>query len=271
MSDDPAGDAMEKLQGYLTLAITVAARIMEVQASRRAQQLRAAQQLGEAAAKHARDQQRAEATATKHQLRDVGGKEWWDRATPEEVAVAYTTARAYGQIDPELDGTARFMADEIRKRYGVDADQLVRDTAGTEAWMSAVSTDVGLSTSEQTRRAIDDTRRRAAAETGEAVALVAEANAVDSLAHADGVITPREAAADLPDAAAGWDEAARREALAARLATAAADSPDIVTARLASDALQGRPASVTPGAHGHGKPPRARNTPAKGQERVRGR
>lgn len=270
MSDDPVGSTAERLQGYVTLAITVAARIMEVQAQRRAHQLRETQRRGEHHARQVADQQRAEVAATRHQLRDVGRKEWWDSARPEDVATAYATARAYGHIDPELAGTARYMAEEIGRRYGVDADRLVEETVGTDAWMAAVGTEVGMATSEKVRGQLDDTRR-AAAERVEAVALVTEANVMDRAVHADGVVTPREAAADLPAAAAGWDEAGRREGLAARLERLRPEQPEAVQARLASDALQGRPAAVAPAAHGQGRPPRARNAPAQGQERVRGR
>lgn len=270
MADDPVAGTMEKVQGHVTLALTVAARIMEVQAHRRSVQLRDAQRQSLRAVHEVEQQQRAEAAVTRDQLRDVGRKEWWDTARPEDVATAYATARAYAPIDLDLARTAQQMEQEIQARYGVDADQLVRDTARTDAWMTAVVTDVGMSTSETTREAVEQAQRRARSEAGEAVALVAEANAVDNLVHADGVVTAREAAVDVPAAAAGWDEAGRREALAARLDKADVPS-DAQTARLTADQLQARPASVSPAAHGHGKPPRAKNGPAVGQERVRGR
>lgn len=276
MDDDPVGGTMERLQGYVTLAITVAARIMEVQAHRRAQQLREAQRQGQEQARQVEAQQRAEATATKHQLRDVGRKEWWDSARPEDVATAYATARAYGQIDPELDGTARYMAEEIRRRYGVDADQLAADTAGTDVWMNAVGTDVGLTTSERTREQLDRIRETAA-EQGEAVALVAEANAVEAeyRAFAEGmagemggynIAASEGIAASQERSEAAGDQAGRREGLAARLEALREAAPDGVEARLIADGLHERP--VAQSTASAARSPRAGRAPAPAQARV---
>lgn len=247
MADDPTDETREKLAGYMTVALTGAARVAEVLAHQRTVKLRRAEQEGEQAARLVRNQQQAEAAMVRHQTRELSGrKEWWDTATVEQVADAYATARAWSPIDPELTGQVAFMAEEIRRRYGVDADQLVTDV-------------------EQNVRAT-----RANREFAEAAVLVGEANVVETLVHADGVVTPREAAADLPDAAATWDEAGRRTALADRLTTAQIPA-DAAQARMVADQAEGRPATVTPAAHGHGKPPKARNVPTKGQERVRGR
>ena len=122
---DPMGDTTEKAMGHLTLALTVAARFVEVHLHRRAREAMQAREQQQQVAREAQQQTRAEAAVVKYDLRDVGQKEWWDTAAVEQVAVGYSAARAYSHIDPELAGVARHMAGEIQSRYGIDANQLV--------------------------------------------------------------------------------------------------------------------------------------------------
>lgn len=263
---DPVGATMEKLSGYMTVALTVAARLVEVQAHRRRTQLEQARRHSEEQARAVQAQQRAEIATTRLQLRDVGGSEWWNKASAEEVAVSYATARSYGQLDPELAGTARYMAEQIEKRYGVDAEQLVRDAergVGVSREMGAFDHPAATSTAQEAGRA--------AAERAAAVGLLAEANVVDAAVHADGKVDVHEAAHDVPFVESGWDEAGRRETLAARLEAAAVPA-DAVQARTVSDALQGKPAAAAPAATQTARTaPKVRNTPVKGAQRTVGR
>lgn len=126
MSDsDGMQEAGEKISGYMTLAVTVAMRAAEVAAHRRAQQMREAQQRDQEAVRAAEARFRAEVALVKHDLRDVNKAEWWRDASVDQVAGGYAAARAYGRDDVELAGVAWHMAEEIRSRYGVDAEQLV--------------------------------------------------------------------------------------------------------------------------------------------------
>lgn len=248
VTDDPIGATGEKLAGYMTVALTGAARVAEVLAHRRAQQLRRAEEQGRHAAALIRQQQQAELAMVRHQTRDaVRDPQWWNSASPEQVADVYATARAYGRLDPEVAGMARSMEEEIGRRYGVDADALVGDVERQAA-----------------------ARRQAAAERGTAWALTAEADAVDAAVHADGRVDRHEAAHDVPFVDSGWDEAGRRETLASRLESAGIDG-DARTGRLAADRLQGAPAAQATATPAPQRAPRARNTPAKGAERARGR
>jgi hypothetical protein len=247
VTDDPIGQTGEKLAGYMTVALTGAARVAEVLAYRRAQQLRRAEAEGRHAAEMMREQQKAELAMVRHQTREaINRPEWWNSATPEQVADAYATARAYGRLDPEVAGMARHMEAQIGARYGVDADALVGDVERSAA------------------------ARRAAAERGTAWALTAEADAVDAAVHADGRVDAHEAAHDVPFVHTGWDEAARRETLAARLDAAGIDG-DARTGRIVADRLQGAPAAAAPAAPAARRAPKARNIPAKGAERGIGR
>lgn len=282
--NDALGQTMEKLQGYVTLALTVAARVIEVAAHRRRQQMENARRQSEAVARQVEAQQRSEVASTRLQLRDVGGKEWWDRSSPEEVANAYATARAYGQIDPELHGTARFMAEEIQKRYGVDADVLVqRESIATKVQLNAWDTweqgegprpageHPDPDKAAEIARRDAAARARADAEWATAAGLVAEADTVDAAVHADGKVDAHEAAHDVPFAETGWDEAGRREALASRL-QAAQVPPDAAEARTVADRLQAKPAAAAPAAtQAAQRAPKARNTPVRGAERTIGR
>jgi hypothetical protein len=258
MSDDPIAETSSRISGYLTLALTAAARAAEVSAHRRAQLLREAQRQGQAARRAAEDQLRAEAATARHQLRDVGRTQWWDTADDAQVVNSYALARAYGQTDPELAGTARYMAEEIGRRYGIDADALVASVEEKLAEQRAAGT--------------QPEHRAAAAERAQAAALTAEAHTVDRAVRADGTVDVHERAHDVPFATSGWDDAARREALAERLDAAVPSLPEARQARTVADMLQGKPAAAAPGvAQAAARAPKAHNMPVRGPERTVGR
>lgn len=158
----------------------------------------------------------------------------------------------------------------IHRRYGMDAERLVADVE-TGRQPPADADPVAARAAERTGQ-IDARARQARAETAEAAALLTEADRVDNAVRADGIVDAHEAAHDLPFARSGWDEAGRREALAARLESALPDAPDAVAARTTADALQGKPAAAAPAAaQAARRAPKASNTPARGAERTLGR
>lgn len=271
--EDPVAHAAERLRGHLTVVLTAAARVAEVAASRRAQQLRDAQRQSEAAARAATNQQRAELAVTRAQLREVGSSEWWHRSSPEQVATAYATARAYGRLDPELAGTAAYLAEEIDRRYGVDADQFTTQAQASTAGSDASGEPFPAAADRTDRRpeqaAVAD--RQASLQQAEATALVTEADAVDILLRADGTPAPQTVYRGLPPDRL-WDEPGRREKLSARLHSALPDASDAVSARTIADALQARPAATAPAtAHAAQHAPKARNAPVRHAERTLGR
>lgn len=259
MSDDPIEETKNKISGYLTVALTAAARAAEVIAHQRVQQLREAERQGQAARRAAEDQLRAEAATVRHQLRDVGRREWWDTADEAQVANGYALARTYGQTDPELAGAARYMAEEIGRRYGVDADALLASVENKLATQRTVGT--------------QPERRAAAAERAEAAALIAQADTVDRAVRVDGVIGVHERAHEMPLGTSRWDDAARREALAARLDSAMPSLPEARQARTTADALQSQPVAAAPptATQATARTARSRNTRGRGVERTIGR
>jgi hypothetical protein len=92
------------------------------------------------------------------------------------------------------------MAEEIDRRYGVDADRLV---AAVEEKLAEHRTD-----------GAQPGPRAAATERVEAAALAAEADVVGRAVRAEGVVDAHERAHNVTS---GWDDAARWEVLAARL------------------------------------------------------
>lgn len=114
----------------------------------------------------------------------------------------------------------------IHRRYGMDAERLVADVE-TGRQPPADADPVAARAAERTGQ-IDARARQARAETAEAAALLTEADRVDRVdnaVRADGIVDAHEAAHDLPFARSGWDEAGRREALAARRAPKASNTP----------------------------------------------
>lgn len=53
--------------------------------------------------------------------------EWWKKATPERIGVAYEAASAWAQYDDVARQAADRIRDEVKQRYDVDVDDLARD------------------------------------------------------------------------------------------------------------------------------------------------
>lgn len=77
------------------------------------------------------DSRRALARA---ELRGVEQDSWWDRATPDDVARAWTVARTWREDDPEIRAVDDRITREVQDRYGFDpADTSLPTAQGIEA------------------------------------------------------------------------------------------------------------------------------------------
>ena len=109
MSTQDSDGIDEALQGVTNVAMTAAARMGEQLARMREQQAREAQARSEQAAREYAARMTAERGAARASLSPVHRPEWWDTATAEDVTKAYTTAKAWSEVDPEAEcatGTA---------------------------------------------------------------------------------------------------------------------------------------------------------------------
>ena len=221
----------------------------------------------------------AERDAARSSLAPVHRPEWWDTAQAEDVTKAYTTAKAWSEVDPEAVRAEQRIVEEVRARFGVDVTRDGEPANVAEA----------IERAERARADANQERGGARDDRAEAVGLMAAANATDRAAEAD--VRAAEAAADDPeladlidpqqrdpeadvdearaaaetehgrasemreDAGHSYDSAERREAMAQGFDHI--ENRAAVDARVRSDVAQGRPATeATKGAPG--KAPKAR-------------
>lgn len=251
MSTQDSDGIDEALQGVTHVAMTAAARMGEQLARMHEQQAREAQARSEQAAREQAARMSAERDAARAALAPVHRPEWWDTAQAEDVTKAYTTAKAWSEVDPEAVRAEQRIVEEVRNRFGVDVE---RD--GSPARVAEA-----LDRAEDARHAATEQRGAAGAETAEAVGLMIGADAADRRAEQEAA-RQREAE-DRGDGEAGtvYDSAERREAMAEGLDHI--ENRAAVDARVRSDVAQGRPAAEAV-AHAPGKAPTARR--ARGQQ-----
>jgi hypothetical protein len=240
----------EALTGSVRVAVTVGARLGEMLARAREEQMRRAEAAEEQHARELTERLHAERAAARADLAPVFRTEWWDQAGPEDVQHVYTTARAWADQDPEADRAAARIREKVRSRYAVAVDV---DSAGADPELVRIA----LERAEARFTDAEQERARAAVENAEAQMLVAEADRADQAAE-----TARAAAQHEPDQAergdaaldaereqaraiavgeagkGGYDSAERRQALAADLERRGIDQ-DTVAARMTADVSQG--------------------------------
>ncbi len=283
----------EALQGVTHVAMTAAARLGEQLARMREQQAREAQAHSEQAAREQAARMTAEREAARASLTPVHRQEWWDTTTAEDVTRAYTTAKAWSEVDPEAVRAEQRIVEEVRSRYGVDVTRDGEPAAVAEA----------IERAERARAQAADQRGAAGGDRAEAAGLMAAANANDRAAeagrreritdpelrefidatrerHGVDVLDPdadpedvNKAAEDTAladdaaehgrssemreDAGQAYDSAERREAMAQGLDHV--ENRSAVEARVRSDVAQGRPATDAV-ANAPGRAPQARKT-----------
>lgn len=242
----------EAFEGTLRVAVTAAARIGEQLARAREQYLIRARAQGEQAARDYAARLEAERAAARAELAVVYRAEWWDRAGGDDIARAYTTARAWHGIDPEADRAAQRIQDEVKARYGVDVATAKADPAAVRDYIARAET---------LRDQAGQERNTSAAELGEAQLLLAEADIADRIAEvareaAEHEPDPQEredalALAEHEDAHADglaedgrnmYDSAERRQDLATDLETKGVDR-EVVATRVRADVSQAKPAA----------------------------
>ncbi|ANG86345.1 hypothetical protein [Microbacterium aurantiacum] len=262
MADESDGIS-EAFEGQLRVAVTAAGRVGEIIARHREEAARRAQAESQQQARELTSRFQAERQAARVELSGVYRNDWWDRATPEQIGTTLATARAWGNEDPEAVRAESRMRDELRTRYGVDADQAGGDPQAVQAAIDA----------ELLRRQAETERQRGTGEEAEAALLMREADRVDRQADAadqraenapEGseertqareVAQSHERTAKSVRAEAGpkYDSAERREADANKLeargidkeAVSAKMSADVGNAKPATKAVKGAPATAT--------------------------
>lgn len=242
----------EAFEGQLRVLVTAAGQIAERFARAREEASRRAQAVSEQAAREMQDRFEAERKTAQLEVSRVHSPEWWDRATPEQMAHTYQVARAWTKDDPEAARAEQTMRNEFRNRYNLDVDKTDADPAAVNA---------AVQKAERDRADADAERHRAAAEATEAQLLLNQADQEDrradearlSAEHEPDAetraqrLSEAEAAGDRStaireDGRTVYDSAERRDGTARDLESRGIDGQTVAT-RMRADVSQAKPAT----------------------------
>lgn len=123
----------EALDGQIRVLVTAAGRIGEQFARAREEASRRAQAVSEREARELSSRFDAERNAARTEYANVYRNDWWDKATPEQIAGTYQAARAWTNEDPEAVRAEARMRDELSTRFGVDVSNTGSDPAAVRA------------------------------------------------------------------------------------------------------------------------------------------
>ncbi|MFS0700090.1 hypothetical protein AB6N24_08990 [Cellulomonas sp. 179-A 4D5 NHS] len=222
----------ELLDESARAAVMVASQVAEPLLRMVADERRQAQARAEERARDLEQRMAAERAAARAELAVVARDEWWDKATQQDVARAWTVATAWAPLDQDAAAAVQTIRTQAQTRYGVDlaaaapADPVGADTRQadlrdpyrviSEAPVAHPSVSRAV-TFEEAAVDADRVRRAARADELTAVAILTDHDPTN-----DGV------------GVALHDSAERRRELADRLQSAGLDT-EIVEARLVAD------------------------------------
>jgi colicin import membrane protein len=211
------------------VAITAGGLMVERIVRQREQAHRDAQAQSQQAARELQARLDSERRAAATALKPIGRGEWWDRAAPEEIGVAWETANAWRSVDPDAQRTTDLMRDELRRRYAIDVDSLDADPASVQDALERRERGLRLASQARESARVDDVV---------AAPLLVAAGRADRQQNAHQVVD-----ADPEDHARGevlYDSAERRRDLAAELEGLADE--ETIEARVVADTNQALPA-----------------------------
>jgi colicin import membrane protein len=229
MADEPDG-VNEALHASTRVALTVGGLIAERMMRAREQAHREAEAASQQQAREVANRLDAERAAARAQLAPVAQDDWWERAGPQDIGLAWETARAWEDADPDASRTVEHMRDELRRRYAIDTDSLDADPAAVQD---------ALERRERALRLAAEAREQARVDDAIAVPLMVGANAADREQERDRVALDG-GPDDRDRGEALYDSADRRRDLADSLEHVADE--ETVEARVVADTNQGRPA-----------------------------
>lgn len=250
MAEDTDG-IEEAFEGQVRILVTAAGQVAERLARAREQALRRAQAHSEQQAREMQSRLEAERRAARVELASGYRPDWWDRATPEQIGHAYQVAQAWAHEDPEAVRAEQRIRDELRTRYGIDAD----NTGASPDAVQAAIQRAGWA------QASDAERNREQADRAEAHRLIQDADRQDRLAEearSAALLEPdpeerlraaREAEQREPtaghlqsDGRGMYDTAERRRTTASALEAQGIDQ-EVVATRMRADTSQALPAT----------------------------
>ena len=121
MVDDTDGVG-ETFDDSLRVALTVASHFGERLARLREQLARQREAGSTHEGRELTARMDAERAAARASLAPIGQAEWWEHATPTDIARMQETAVTWRDTDPEITAAGEKIRDEVQRRYGIDSD-----------------------------------------------------------------------------------------------------------------------------------------------------
>lgn len=250
----------EAIEGQLRVLVTAASQLGQRAAASLQEQKRKAQALDEQEAKELQSRITAEQRMAQLELTRTGRDDWWEQATPEDIAYTYQVAVAWKDHDPEAARAEHRMREQLLTRYGIDVDNTNADPAAVQqAIRAAQSTRADVLTPEEAQRLAKGETVRDRAEAR--VLVNAEAGqerdgANRARSDSNAIQYDPDKVRQLKNAAYAYDSPERREAAAAHLMDQGID-PHVVDGRMRADLSQAKPATEAVTAQ-PGRSPKAR-------------
>jgi hypothetical protein len=219
----------EVVETMLRTGLTAAARIGEELARARERSAREAAAAEDQKGRELLARLEGERAAARAQVAPILDARWWDNAKTEDIVRVHQTATAWKSQDSMARSAVDAIRDHVQQRYGIDVHALGTGTDGAAA----------LSEAGRAKTQAQEERTAATAEKAEADQLLAEAERADN-ARRQNVEADNAQPEQLTDeAAATYDSAERREALAKSLDHIG--DREAVEARLTADRNQATP------------------------------
>jgi len=173
MAEDTDGVG-EAFDDQLRIALTIASQFGERIARLREQLSRQREAAATQQTRELEARFEAERGAVRASLAPVQQPEWWDQATPEDIAGAHETATAWRDYDDVANSAKTRIRDEVRERYGIDVDAPGADPVAVAA---------ALQDAERDRDQARAQRERAGEERTASQLLLADVNRRDAQAN----------------------------------------------------------------------------------------
>lgn len=129
---EPDDGLEEAVDGRMRVLLTVAAHVGENVARARENQYHQNQTQSETEARQLQDRLDAERAVARAEMSKTQREDWWDRATPIEIAYTYQVACTWSGEDPEAARTQDKIRTELKNRYDLDVDNLNADPAAVQ-------------------------------------------------------------------------------------------------------------------------------------------
>ena len=169
---EPDDGIEEAVEGQIRVLVMAAGQVGQHIARERQDQHQRNQNQSQREARQLQRRLDAERGVARAEMSKAHRADWWEQATPQQIAYTYQVARAWSSEDFEAVRTEIKIRSELKERYGLDVDNLGADPAAVQTARQRAYNDYATAEVEQ---------RRSTQEQTEAHLLLGVANSEDFL------------------------------------------------------------------------------------------